>query len=119
MEHFAGTLYATPLTYKNGSGPISLIIKGKHTRFPLEILRLGNNSPPSMDKGEEAKMWDPATFLSARNTQNSEKHQPLQKELGKQQLVGEEQIQRGEPTHISAKESSTCCPYSKRTREGG
>jgi len=63
MEQFAGTLHTTfcifTITYENGSGSILLIIKGKHTSFPWEILRLGYNSPPTM--GEAVKTWDPAT----------------------------------------------------------
>lgn len=123
MGHFAGTLHATfcsfKITYENGSGPVSLIIKGKHTSFPWEILRLGCNSPPTMDNRRSSKDVGLSDIsISKKHLKLKKPKQPLQNELGRWKLVGEDQIQRGEPTHIPAKEISTCCPYSKRTQKG-
>lgn len=123
MGHFAGTLHATfcsfKITYENGSGPVSLIVKGKHTSFPWEILRLGCNSPPTMDNRRSSKDVGLSDIsISKKHLKLKKPKQPLQNELGRWKLVGEDQIQRGEPTHIPAKEISTCCPYSKRTQKG-
>ena len=81
MEYFAGTLHTTfytfKITYENGSGPVSLIIKGKHTSFPWEILRLGCNSAPTMDNGRSSKDVGPSNIsiskkhLKFKKTNNS------------------------------------------------
>lgn len=68
--------------------------------------------------GEAVKMWDPATFLSARGTPNSKNQQPLQKELRRQQLVGQKQIQRSEPTHIPAKGDQHTLPLLEKDTGG-
>lgn len=77
MGHFAGTLHTTfcsfKITYENGSGPVSLIIKEKHTSFPWQILRLGCNSPPTMDNRRSSKDVGPSVISI------SKKHLKLKK----------------------------------------
>lgn len=72
MEHFAETQHTTfdmfKITCEKGSGPVSLMIKIKHTSFPWKVVRLGCKSKPTTDTGN---MWDPATLLLATNTLNS------------------------------------------------
>lgn len=65
--------------------------------------------------GEAVTMWDPATFLF------SKKHSKLNKTTGAGEAAG--CVRGTDPeewthTHTPAKETSTCCPYWKRTQEG-
>lgn len=118
MDHFAGTLHTTfyifKITYENGSGPVSLIIKGKHTSFPWEILRLGCNSAPTMDNGRSSKDVGPS------NISISKKHLKFKKTITTSTKGAGETAACGrgtDPERWTHTHTSTRCPYSKRDTE--
>lgn len=107
------------ITCENGSGPISLMIKEKHTSFPWKILRLGYKSPPAMDNGRHRK------DVGSSNISISKKHLKFIKTTtastkGSEEAAacGRRMIQRHNPPHTPAKDISTCSPYRKRTQKG-
>lgn len=75
-----------------------LWLQKKPTSFPWKILRLGYKSPPTIDNGRHqkdvgsSKISISKKHLKFIKTTNplQKKPDPLQKDLGRQQLVGEE-----------------------------